>query len=301
MSGNVRTARIRFADTTAEVYAGYTTPGYFELMKIPVLQGRAFTAADRGGSTPVVIVNDQFARRIRPDGHVVGQIISVGNPARPKDPFIDRLIVGVIGNTRSYALNLRSSNEAYIPYAQDRLNFLNLIVETDGRRDADVVAAIRSAIRTLRPEQVIQPIQLLTAMLDRRVARPRFGAWLLGVFAALAVGLAAVGLMTTIGWWVQQRTRELGVRMALGASRRQIMRLVFRQGLALAAAGILVGCLAAAGFTRFLEGWIYGVTPLDTTTFAGCALGMLIVAAGAVYLPVRRAMSVDPVVALRSD
>jgi putative ABC transport system permease protein len=301
MSGNVRTTRITFAGTTAEIYTGYPTPGYFELMKISVVAGRVFTAGDTRTSTPVAIVNEQFARRIRPDGRVVGQIIAVGNPSRPRDPAIDRQIVGVIANTRSYAMNLRSSSEAYVPYAQDRINFLNLIAETDGRRDAEVAAEIRSAIRALRPWQVVQPIQPMTTLLDRRVARPRFGAWLLGVFAALAVGLAAVGLMTTIGWWVQQRTRELGVRMALGATRRQIRRLVLRQGLALGGAGIATGCLAATGLTRYLEGWIYGVTPLDARTFAGCAVGMLVVAACAVYLPVRRAISLDPVVALKSE
>jgi len=113
--------------------------------------------------------------------------------------------------------------------------------------------------------------------------------------------LAAIGLMTTIGWWVNQRTRELGVRIALGATRANVTRFVFRQGLTLGVLGIVAGCAAAAGVTRFLVGWIYGVTPLDGPTFAGCAIAMFAVAALAVYIPVRRATSVDPVVALRAE
>ena len=138
-------------------------------------------------------------------------------------------------------------------------------------------------------------------ILDRSVRCWRFGAWLLGVFAVLAVALAAIGLMTTIGWWVNQRTRELGLRIALGATRANVTRFVFRQGLTLGVLGVVAGCAIAAGVTRFLVGWIYGVTPLDGPTFAGCAAGMIAVAALSVYIPVRRATSVDPVVALRAE
>jgi len=121
------------------------------------------------------------------------------------------------------------------------------------------------------------------------------------VIAALAVGLAAIGLTATIGWWVSQRTRELGVRIALGASRAQVTRLVLRQGMALSLTGIGAGCLVAAGVTRYLEGWIYGVAPLDSMTFAGAAALMLLVAGCAIYVPMRRALGVDPVVALRTE
>jgi putative ABC transport system permease protein len=301
MSSSVRIAPLTFDGVTSNVFTGYPTPGYFELLRIPVVAGRSFSADDTSTSTPVLIVNELLAQRISADGRVIGRRIAVGNPARPDDSPVDRLIVGVIANTRSTGADTRPRSEAYVPYAQDRSNFLNVIVETDGLSDAAIAAEIRAAVRTLRPDQVIQPIQPLTAMLERRVERPRFGAWLLGIFAALAVGLAAIGLMTTIGWWVNQRTRELGVRMALGATERQIRRLVFRQGMTLGAAGIAAGCIVAAGLTRYLEGWIYGVTPLDITTFASCALAMLAVAACAVYLPVRRATSVDPVIALRFE
>jgi ABC-type antimicrobial peptide transport system permease subunit len=160
---------------------------------------------------------------------------------------------------------------------------------------------MRAAVRAFRPDLIIPPIQSLSSINNQRLGTAPLGAWLLGVIAALAVGLAAIGLMTTIGWWVRQRTRELGVRIALGASRSGVTALVFRQGMTLALVGIGLGCGVAAGVTRYLSGWIYGVTPLDTMTFVGCAVLMLVIAACAVYLPVRKATSVDPVVALRAE
>jgi ABC-type antimicrobial peptide transport system permease subunit len=141
----------------------------------------------------------------------------------------------------------------------------------------------------------------LDTMLDRSVATWRFGAWLVGTFAGIAVLLAALGLMTTMGWWVRQRTRELGVRVALGASRGGIVRLVGTQGLVLAATGVALGAGTAAGVTRYLASWLYGVTPLDAPTFAFGAMAMLVVASIAILVPVQRATRVDPVVALRTE
>ena len=144
-------------------------------------------------------------------------------------------------------------------------------------------------------------VSRMTDTLARQVMWSRMQAWLLGSFATLAIVLAAIGLTTTLGWWVQQRTRELGVRIALGASPRRLSALVVRQGMTLGVIGILFGCLGAAGLTRFMREWIYGVTPLDPRTFVGAALLMLGIAAVAIYVPMRRATRVDPVTALRAD
>jgi putative ABC transport system permease protein len=151
------------------------------------------------------------------------------------------------------------------------------------------------------PTQVVDRLEPMRALLDARVSTWRFGAWLLGFFAAVAVLLAAVGLAASIAWWVTRRTREIGVRMALGADPRRVAMLVLGQGVGLAAGGIALGLAGAAGSTRFIASWLYGVPPLDPRTFAGCALGMLVVAALASYLPVRRAARIDPVVAGRAE
>jgi len=207
----------------------------------------------------------------------------------------------VIANTRSSGANTRTASEFYVPYAQNPIPLLYLIADSDVRQQAAVSAEIRRAVRDLNPDLAVEPIESLLDMLYRRVGAPRLGAWLLGVFAAIAVALAGVGLTTTIGWWVSLRTRELGVRKALGASHAQVMRLVLRQGLALSVTGVAAGCLMAAAVTRYLQGWIYGVTPLDGMTFVSAAALMLLVAVCAICVPMQRALNVDPVVALRAE
>jgi putative ABC transport system permease protein len=301
MSGNVSVATVSFGGTLVHAFGSDITPGYVELMKIPMRRGRAFTAADSGGDEPVAIVNEALAERIRSGGDVLGQIISVSPPSRPDQAATLRRIVGVAANTRSLAADTRPRDEIFVPYAQDPSSALYVITESPDANIAAVSAQLRSAVRALGPELAIGDVELMPQMLDRTVRFWRFGAWLLGVFAALAVVLTAIGLMTTIGWWVKQRTRELGLRMALGATRGTVTGLVFRQGLAIAVVGIVGGCAIAAGATRYLQGWIYGVTPLDPKTFLACSVGMLLVAVLAISVPVRRATSVDPVVALRTE
>jgi ABC-type antimicrobial peptide transport system permease subunit len=228
-------------------------------------------------------------------------MISVAPVARPNGPKAPRRIVGVAFNTRSAGFDTRTRDEVFVPYAQDPAPRLHVIAEHGDGNGAAVAAQLRGAVRALRPDLALDDPEFLPQILDRSVRFWRFGATLLTVFAALAVALAGIGLMTTIGWWVNQRTRELGVRIALGATRAKVTRFVLRQGLTLGVIGVIVGCLVAAGVTRFLAGWIYGVTPLDGLTFAACAAAMTLIAALAVYVPVRRATSVDPVVALRAE
>ena len=141
----------------------------------------------------------------------------------------------------------------------------------------------------------------METLIRRRMGAMPFGTFALGAIAITALGLTAIGLMATIGWWVRQRTRELGVRLALGASRGSVRAMVFRQGMLLAVLGVGAGCVVAVGVTRYLESWVYGITPLDPPTFVGCGLLMLVIAAGAVYVPVRRATSIDPLTALRTE
>jgi putative ABC transport system permease protein len=301
MRGTMAQVPASFAGTSADVNTIAITPEYFDLLKIPQRSGRGFDATDIAGSEPVAIVNEVFARRIRPDGQVIGELVGVTALTRLRQAPVERRIVGVVGNTRAVGSQTRPWNEVYVPYAQDPAPAVFVFAEAADGYDAAVALTLRKSVRTLRPDLVVEDVEFLPSVLDRSVRWWRFGAWLLGIFAVLAVMLAAIGLMTTIGWWVNQRTRELGLRIALGATRANVTRFVFRQGLTLGVLGIVAGCAVAAGVTRFLVGWIYGVTPLDGPTFAGCALAMLAVAALAVYIPVRRATSVDPVVALRAE
>jgi putative ABC transport system permease protein len=300
MRGTVSTVSVTMGDVTSNVSGAAITPGYLEMLKIPVLAGRAFSFDDTAGSMPVAIVNDTLARRLRPDGHVVGTRIRAIPPRRGKVPAVEWTIVGIMANTRSYGTNLRSTPEFYVPYAQNPVALLHVIVETESRPDA-VAALFDRAMREIRPDLPVEPMESLRALVDARVSRQRLGAWLLGVFAGIAVALAGLGLMATLGWWVSQRTRELGVRVALGASRANLTWLVLRQGLFIGVIGIALGCVAAAGVTRYLQGWIYGVTALDTLTFVGAAVLMLIAAMTALCLPIRKALRIDPIRALGAE
>jgi putative ABC transport system permease protein len=275
--------------------------GYFELMRMPLIAGRSISADDRAGAPAVVVVNQAFAERLRPDGRVLGGWIAMKPSRGTTEGPAARQIVGVVANTRSTPQNTRVVDEAFVPFAQQPTTGFFVVAESAGGPDAAVAAELQTAVRTLRPDLAVDELESMTSMVDRGVEQWRFGAYLLGIFAALAVVLAAVGHMTTIGWWVRQRTREVGVRLALGAGRGEIGRLVMRQGLALAGAGIALGCLLAAALTRYMTSWIYGVTPLDPQTFALCAGGMLAIAIAATLLPLRAATSVDPVVALRAE
>jgi putative ABC transport system permease protein len=302
MSGLIATSNVRIGDTTRETWTNHVTPEFFSLMKMPMVAGRPFAADDTRASMPVVIVNQALAARVRPDGQVVGQRLLMKSSFGPaSDIPVERTIIGVVTNTRSSGVHTRPAPEAFVPYAQHPVVALQIVADARSGREAEAMAQMRAAVRELRPDLVVAPPRLMEDWIGQRMGATPFGAWLLGVIAALAVGLAAIGLMTTIGWWVRQRTRELGVRIALGATRAAVRTLVFRQGLTIAVLGVGLGCAGAVGVTRYLSGWIYGVTPLDGRTFAAAAVFMIVVAALAIYWPVRKALRVDPVVALRSE
>ena len=300
MMGVVSTTPVNFEGKTVTPFGAVITSEYLPQMKIGLVAGRTFTSSDTAQSPLVAIVNERLARQLRPDGRVIGERIVAAGPRRPGELPVERQIVGVIANTRSLGSHTRAAAEFYVPCASP-ISLLNVLVEADTPRLAIVSSELRRTIRTLDPQLVIEDIELLADMLNERFARPRLGAWLLGIFAAIALTLSAIGLMTTLGSWVSRRWRELGIRVALGASRVQLTHLVLRQGMTLAAGGIALGCLAAVGVTRYLEGWIYGVTALDRTTFVGAASLMLLIACGTISVPLRKALKVDPAVVLRAE
>jgi predicted permease len=285
-------------DATFSTWKGAVTPNYFDEMQIPLVRGRGFADTDDSAAPPVAIVNDAFARRAWPGHDAIGETIPVGGLRGV--PKIGR-IVGVVQDTRSLGGDLKVRPELYVPFAQDGGPYLNIIVRTSDPFDVRLPAEIRAAAAGLDPLQVVDRIRPLETMVDAGVATPRFGAWLLAAFAAMALVLAAVGLASSIAWWVAQRSREIGVRMALGARGRDVVAMFLKQGLAVTSAGVALGLAGAVASTRLLQSWLYGVTPLDARAFAGSAAGMLAVAALASYLPARRAARVDPVVTLKAE
>ena len=242
--------------------------------------------------------SEELVRRLGPARAGVGLSLVVTGIDRKTET---RQVVGIVRNTRSHGGDTRVRPELYVPFTQTPYATMNLLVRTATPGDPRLRSAIRAAVAAVDDTQIVDRMTPLADLLDDRVATWRFGAWLLGMFAGIALLLAAVGLATSIAWGVAQRTREIGVRMALGAEPAQVTRLFLRQGLARTATGIVLGLAGAAASTRLLESWLYGVKPLDLPTFAWSAAGMLVIAALASYLPARRAARIDPLVTLKAE
>jgi putative ABC transport system permease protein len=298
MSGNVSTVNITAGDSTVEVYSGRVTPNYFAEMQIPLTRGRAFDDRDGAGAPPVAIVNEAMVRRLAPGQGVLGANVTMTAFDGTAET---RQIVGVVRDTRSAGYDTRVRPEIYLPFAQRPAPALNLIVRTGNLSDRQIWSAIRREVAALDPSQVADRFTPMTELLDARVKTWRFGAWMMGLFAGTAIALATVGLTVSIASWVARRTREIGVRMALGADPAQVTGMFMRQGLAVTLIGLVLGLAGAAASTRLLESWLYGVKPLDAPTFVWSAAGMLAIAALASYLPARRAARVDPLVSLRAE
>ena len=298
MSGTVAMVPVRSENATQEIWSGVVTPNYFAEMEIPIVRGRAFDERDHRGAARVAIVNEAFVRRMFPGSDAIGRFVNIDFYDRQQGP---RQIVGVLRDTRSAGGDLRTRPEIYLPLPQATTALLHLVVKTDRPGDPRLSSQLRTLMAEIDPTQVVDRVMPMQEMLYASVSTWRFGAWLLGLFAGMAVLLAGVGLAASITWWVTERTREIGVRMALGANANGVAALVMRQGLAVAGVGIVLGLAGAAASTRLIASWLYGITPLDPRTFALSAFGMLVVAAAASYLPARRASRVDPIVALRAE
>ena len=268
---------------------------YFATVGTRILRGRAFTVADRLGSPTVAVVSTSMAQVLWPGQDALGRCIRFNADTVPCTT-----VVGVAEDAVHDPL-ADQPLRYYLPMDQfpsEGGSYLLLRVRGD---PAEMAEGVRRALQPLMPGQQYVTTQPLSDLLDTQRHSWRAGAAMFVAFGCLALIVAAVGLYGVIAYDVGQRMHELGVRIALGATRLGVTALVFRQGMSLAALGIGLGCAAAVGVTRYLSGWIYGVTPLDGTTFAACAALMLVVALCAVYFPVRRATSVDPVAALRTD
>ncbi|HEY9285306.1 MAG TPA: ABC transporter permease, partial [Pyrinomonadaceae bacterium] len=271
------------------------TPDYFRAMGVPVRKGRAFEERDKAGAPPAIIVNEAFARR-----HLAGEE-PLGKRLRLGINNIEGEIVGVVGDVRGSSLATEPSPEYYIPHALTPFGDVSLVVRTSTSDPAALAPALRAVVNELDREQPLYDVRTMQSLVARSVARQRFSMTLIAVFAVLAVALASAGIFSVMSFLVAQRTHEIGIRMALGAQRRDILRLVVGHGMALTVAGLVIGLVASFFLTRLMAGLLYQVSAKDPAVFAGIPLVLAAVALAACYLPARRATKVDPMVALRYE
>jgi len=268
-----------------------TSEGYFRAMGIPLRAGRDFTERDTKGSLNVIIINESLARNLWPGENPIGKIVRADNP--------ERTVVGVVGDVHHMALEEASGNEFYIPMRQTQdYGSVDLVVRTS-LPTAELASRLREALRPIEPDLPTANLRTLQTLVDRAVSPRRFVVWLLGGFAGFALVLASLGIYAVISYSVSQRTQEIGIRMALGASAETLRRVILLQTLGLAGIGMVVGVLASWALARMLSGLLFGVTPSDPLTFAGMLVILTAVAALAGYLPARRASRIDPMSALR--
>jgi predicted permease len=273
--------------------------GYLEAMRIPLRAGRSFTDADDEAHPRVVVVNEAFARRYFPGGSPVGRHMIVPAPTRPDAPAPHE-IVGVAGDVRLLGLASPAEPAMYLPMAQFPQAEFTLLVRTI-EDPQGATPALRDTIRTLHPDLPIGQILSMERIVARSVAQPRFNALLTGLFGLLALVLAALGVYGLLAYTVGQRLRELGVRLALGASPGMVRRAVLREGMLVALAGVAAGLGAAAGLSRLARSLLFQITPGDPATFVATGAALVAVALAASWIPVRRAARIDPLQVLREN
>jgi putative ABC transport system permease protein len=274
------------------------TPGFFHAMGMPLVRGRGFSPQDRNGAPQVVMLNEAAVRRYFPGEDPMGKRITVGwsvNGVRRGGE-----VVGIVGDTKQVAPDEEGQPELYLPFAQAPMSTLSVVVRSTAE-PAAVAAAARTAVRELDPDLPIYNLQPLTEAVAESSATRRFYMFLLGGFATVALLLAAVGIYGVISYSVGQRSQEIGIRMALGATRDRVLRAVVGQGLVLASIGAAAGLLGALLATRGLRSLLYEVSATDPLTFAAIAGLLLVVSWIACYIPARRAARVDPLIAMRYD
>jgi putative ABC transport system permease protein len=270
------------------------SPQWFQTMRVPLRAGREFGAGDNAEAPKVVIVNETFARRFWGNQNPLDLHIVVGRgPAASQ-------VIGVAADIKNKGLAQDTQAQLYLPFAQLPWGDMNLLVRTIGPPQS-ITSAVRAQIAAVDPDQPVAGVQTVDELVASSLSQPRFTMLLLGIFSATALALSVIGIYGVLSYWVAQRRFELGIRLALGAQRADILRIVVRQGFTLAMAGIVLGLAAALFLTRLMSSMLYKVGALDLTTFAVAPLVFLSIALLASYLPARSATRVDPVNALRGS
>jgi len=271
-------------------------PNYFQTMSIPLLEGRPFDERDRGGDSMVIIINQEMARRYWPSGDALGKRIKIGPPER--EPWLT--IVAVAGDVKNTGLDAEPKLATYEPHAQRPRGTMDILIRTsvDPMSLAD---AVRSEIRAADKDAPVYSVGTMEKRIQASVAPRRFNMALLAVFALVALVLAAIGVYGLISYTVTERTREIGIRMALGAQSSDVLKMVIKQGLLLATAGVVSGLVASLFLTRLMTSLLFGVSATDTATFALISTLLIGVALLACAVPAHRATKIDPMVALRCE
>jgi predicted permease len=281
------------------------TSNFFTTMGVSVVRGRTFTSAEANwGPPPVVVVNKAFVAKYFPTEDPLGKHITLGvthdTLATPSPVTSTGEIIGVVGNVRQFGLREDPYPAVYLGWGTFPLNDMSFLIRSNSD-PAQLAAAIRDRVHAVDPTMAIYNIQTMEQAVSESVAQPRFYTMLLSGFAGLALLLAALGIYGVVSYSVSQRTRELGIRIALGATEERVIRLVIGQGMTLTVAGVGIGLIGAYWLVHLLATLLYGVTPTDSATFVGVSLVLLAVAWLASYLPARRASRVDPVIAMRTE
>jgi putative ABC transport system permease protein len=272
--------------------------GYFRTLGVPLVDGRLFDERDTLGKPDVVIVNETLARRYFPGGRAVGRRLKDGGPERPNNTYME--IVGVVGDVKYEGLDTPPEPAFYLASAQSPQSRRFVILRT-GSDPRTAANPVRSAVASIDREVAVSRVWTMDELMSESVAPPRFRTALVSVFAISGLLLAAIGIYGVMAFAVAERTHELGLRVALGANRRDVLTLVLGEAILLAGAGVVLGLMGAAASSKLLASLLFGVGPIDTATFAGTAGLLIVTALVASYVPARRALAVDPVEALRYE
>jgi len=278
------------------------TPSYFSTIGIPVKRGRAFTEADRANSKQVVLITESAARQYFPNEDPIGKSIRLGWGKRVKGQRLrgGGEIVGIVGDVKEEGLASADAPQLYMSMRQWPVQSMAVVVRT-ATSPMSLADAVREQVREVDPALPVSRMRPLDEIVSRSISQPRFYLMVLTVFAAVALVLAAVGIFGVLSYAVAQRTREIGIRMALGAQERSVLRMVVGQAMLLALGGIAVGAVLALVLSRGMTTMLFSVTATDPATFVSVAGILGVVALVASYIPARRATRVDPIVALRSE
>jgi len=269
------------------------SPGYFRTMSVPLVQGRDFTEQDRTNTVPVTVVNETFVKNFKLGTNVLGRLISFGGVKNIE-------IIGVVKDTKRSGLAGVQRGEVFRTYQQQCWGFMSLVVRTQ-RDPAEITRLVRAELDTIDKDQPIENVRAMTQLVASSVGLRRLSVQLLAGFSGVALLLAAIGLFGLLAFNVTQRTHEIGIRMALGAQRRDVLGLVVGQGMRLALLGVGIGLAAGLAVSRVLQTLLFEIKPTDPLTFTAVSLALIAVALLACWLPARRAAKVDPMEALRYE